>query len=310
MNYYQFHIADWALHTSHLTLEEEAVYRRLLDHYYDTESPIPEETNPVIRRLRLRGFEETVLEILQEFFVLDSGGWHNRRADVEIAAYQLKADQARENGKRGGRPKKNNDLQKEKTENPKETNPVNSGNPEKSGSKANQEPRTINQSLKTSSSEADAPDDTGKQNPPAVSQKYSDDDYRFAEGMFASVLKVAPKTTQPDLNKWAVAIRRMREIDGRTHAEIAEVFRYANRDEFWKVNILSPVKLREKFARLDAQMRSQGNAKRNGTSAEKWAIDHDDTAWLTERTGPGDCGAGEPDIPAVTGTLHRLEERR
>ena len=88
MNYYQFHIADWALHTSHLTLEEEGVYRRLLDHYYDTESPIPEETQPVIRRLRLRGYEETVALILEEFFVLEGGGWRNRRADTEIAAYQ------------------------------------------------------------------------------------------------------------------------------------------------------------------------------------------------------------------------------
>ena len=146
MNYYQFHIADWALHTSHLTLEEEGVYRRLLDYYYDTESPIPTETQPVIRRLRLRGHEETVAEILGEFFVLDADGWHNRRADREIEAYQQKAEQARANGKKGGRPKKNKDLQNEK---PKETQPVISGIPEKSESKANQEPRTINQEPST-----------------------------------------------------------------------------------------------------------------------------------------------------------------
>src|SRR5690625_1330785 len=87
MNYYQFHIADWALHTAHLTLEEEGVYRRLLDHYYDTELPIPVETQPVIRRLRLRGYEETVALILEEFFTLEADGWHNRRADKEIDAY-------------------------------------------------------------------------------------------------------------------------------------------------------------------------------------------------------------------------------
>jgi len=142
MNYYQFHIADWALHTSHLTLEEEAVYRRLLDYYYDTESPIPSETQPVFRRLRLRGYEEIASDILCEFFVLEGDGWHNKRADSEIEAYQAKANQARLNGKRGGRPKKNNGLQKE---NPEKTQPVISGNPEKSKSKANQEPRTKNQ---------------------------------------------------------------------------------------------------------------------------------------------------------------------
>lgn len=148
MNYYQFHIADWVLHTSHLTLEEEGVYRRLLDYYYDTESPIPTETQPVIRRLRLRGYEETVAEILTEFFVLEADGWHNPRADAEIAAYNSKAEQARANGKKGGRPKKNKDLQTQNPSNPAKTNPVNSGNPRKSGSKANQEPRTINQEPK------------------------------------------------------------------------------------------------------------------------------------------------------------------
>jgi uncharacterized protein YdaU (DUF1376 family) len=154
MNYYQFHIADWALHTSHLTLEEEGVYRRLLDYYYDTESPIPTETQPVIRRLRLKGYEETVSEILAEFFVLEADGWHNLRADSEIQAYNAKAEQARQNGKRGGRPKKNKDLP---NENQEKTQPVISGNQQKSGSKANQEPRTINQEPETKSGAGGSP---------------------------------------------------------------------------------------------------------------------------------------------------------
>ena len=136
MHYYQFNIADFALHTSHLTLEEEGVYRRLLDYYYDTETPIPKETQPVIRRLRLVSYAEMVEAILAEFFVLESDGWHNLRADIEIALYKTKADKARENGLKGGRPKKNN---------PAITNPVISANPEETGSQANQEPRTINQ---------------------------------------------------------------------------------------------------------------------------------------------------------------------
>ena len=138
MNYYQFHIADFALHTSHLTLEEEAVYRRLLDFYYDTEAPIPKETESVIRRLRLGSYEKTVGSILDEFFVLQGDGWHNLRADAEIAAYNLKAETARENGKRGGRPKKNKDL---KSKNPEKPSGLEIGTQKK----ANQEPRTKNQ---------------------------------------------------------------------------------------------------------------------------------------------------------------------
>lgn len=142
MNFYPFHISDWALHTSHLTLEEEAVYRRLLDHYYDTEQPIPEETQPVIRRLRLGSHFETVSHILEEFFVLKADGWHNLRADEEIEAYNARAERARNNGKNGGRPKKNKRL---RSQNQEETQPVNCGLLNETQKKANQEPITKNQ---------------------------------------------------------------------------------------------------------------------------------------------------------------------
>ena len=130
MHYYPFHIADFALHTNHLSLEEEAVYRRLLDYYYDTESPIPQKTQPVIRRLRLGSWEKTVASVLEEFFVLEDDGWHNLRADIEISDYNSKAETARANGKKGGRPKK--------SKGPK-TQSVILANPDQTHDKANQE---------------------------------------------------------------------------------------------------------------------------------------------------------------------------
>lgn len=149
------------------------------------------------------------------------------------------------------------------------------------------------------SSEATAPD----------LPKYSPDDYRFAEGMLKAVLRVAPKTKPPNLAKWAETIRLMRERDGLSHSEIADVFRFANQDDFWKTNILSPAKLREQFAKLDAKMRNP-HEKRLSTSADRWAIDHDDTSWLTGAYGPGDCLDGELDIPPDADNLHRLEAGR
>lgn len=121
MHYYQFNIGDWALHTSHLTLEEEAVYRRLLDFYYDTELPIPKETQPVIRRLRLGNYVNEFDQVLSEFFTKEDDGWHNYRADIEIKAFHDKANSARANGKKGGRPRKNKGLK---------TQPVILANPE------------------------------------------------------------------------------------------------------------------------------------------------------------------------------------
>ncbi len=140
MHYYQFNIGDFALHTSHLTLEEEAIYRRLLDYYYDTESPIPKETQPVIRRLRLGSHADMTNQILREFFILQDDGWHNLRADIEINDYRNKATTARINGKKGGRPKK---TQGQKTQ------PVNLGYENITQTKANQELITNNQELIT-----------------------------------------------------------------------------------------------------------------------------------------------------------------
>jgi uncharacterized protein YdaU (DUF1376 family) len=138
MHYYQFNIADFNLHTSHLTLEEEAIYRRLIDFYYDTEQPIPKETQPVMRRLRLVNHGDLVASILGEFFVLECDGWHNYRCDFELKAYKAKADSARANGKKGGRPRKNKGL---------ETHPVILANPDLTQTKANYELLTTNQEL-------------------------------------------------------------------------------------------------------------------------------------------------------------------
>lgn len=104
MHYYQFNIGDYIKQTVHLTPMEDVCYRRLLDMYYETEQPIPTETNLVSRRLRLD--TELVNSVLKEFFSLTENGWVNARCDAEISAYHLKTSIARSNGKLGGRPKK------------------------------------------------------------------------------------------------------------------------------------------------------------------------------------------------------------
>lgn len=244
MNYYQFHIADWALHTSHLTLVEEAVYRRLLDYYYDSESPIPEETDRVIRRLRLSEQKETVGFILAEFFVLQDGFWHNKRADAEILAYQKRANVARENGKGGGRPKKNNSLQ---NKNPEKTKSVNSGNPEKTISKANQEPLTKNQEPLTNKKTTSA-------------KKFTDEDFAMACEFHESLSAQIPGFKKPNLESWANDIRLMRQIDKRSQEDIRAMWRFARVDQFWQTNVLCPATLREKFDKLTAKAIAKNQA--------------------------------------------------
>ena len=131
MHYYKFNIKDWTRDTAHLTVEEEGVYRRLLDHYYESEMPIPMETQPVLRRLRLGSHSDIVGLILAEFFEACGDGYRHKRCDAEIAAYHSKAESNRENGKRGGRPRK-------PTENPDGFQNTPTENP-------NHKPLTINQ---------------------------------------------------------------------------------------------------------------------------------------------------------------------
>ena len=87
MYYYQHHIGDYLKHTAHLTPLEDIAYRRLLDVYYDTETPIPTDIPQVSRRLRIDS--ATVQLVLDEYFQLTEEGYRNKRADAEIAAYLI-----------------------------------------------------------------------------------------------------------------------------------------------------------------------------------------------------------------------------
>jgi uncharacterized protein YdaU (DUF1376 family) len=104
MHYYNFNIGDYIKHTMHLNPEEDLAYRRLLDLYYDTESPISIDIPRVSRRLRLGS--EVIESVLNEFFEKTEDGYRNYRADAEIADYHAYIDKQRSNGKLGGRPKK------------------------------------------------------------------------------------------------------------------------------------------------------------------------------------------------------------
>jgi uncharacterized protein YdaU (DUF1376 family) len=104
MHYYNFNIGDYMKHTLHLTLEEDLAYRRLLDMYYDTESPIPNNIPSVSRRLRMDS--KIVESVLNEFFEVSPEGYKNYRADGEIADYHKFLEKQKANGRLGGRPKK------------------------------------------------------------------------------------------------------------------------------------------------------------------------------------------------------------
>ena len=118
MHYYQFNIGDYIKQTIHLSPLEDLAYRRLLDFYYDTELPIPNDIPLVSRKLRLD--EKTIETILNEFFHLTENGYRNNRADKEIAVYRSFLDKQKANGSKGGRPKKPTALPTLTQNNPKQ----------------------------------------------------------------------------------------------------------------------------------------------------------------------------------------------
>ncbi len=83
------------------------------------------------------------------------------------------------------------------------------------------------------------------------------EDLKLSKWIYEKVLNVAPKTKQPSFINWSKTIRLMREQDKLTHREMAEVFKWANNDDFWKINVLSPTKLRKNFGVLHAKSTSQ-----------------------------------------------------
>ena len=119
MNYYSFHVGDFAAHTSHLYPMEELAYRRMLDQYYLSESPLPLDAERVARLIGMRDQSAMVAELLSEFFLKSEDGWHNKRADSEIAIYQAKANRAKAaNASRWSEKKSDVDLKSERNQLP------------------------------------------------------------------------------------------------------------------------------------------------------------------------------------------------
>jgi len=95
MNYFPFHLGDYAAHTGHLEPMEDLAYRRLLDVYYLREGPLPADVQAVAKLVRMRSMASDVESVLNEFFELTDAGWSHARCDQEIERMQDKQTKAR-----------------------------------------------------------------------------------------------------------------------------------------------------------------------------------------------------------------------
>ena len=106
MNYYKRHLGDYAKDAGHLSLLEHGVYTLLLDRLYGSEKPIPAADVYRVIRATSKPEREAADSVLREFFSLADEGWTHPRVAEELLRASEAADKNRENGQKGGRPKK------------------------------------------------------------------------------------------------------------------------------------------------------------------------------------------------------------
>lgn len=82
-------------------------------------------------------------------------------------------------------------------------------------------------------------------------KEYSSEIIQMADKLKFLILQNNPGAKTPtDLTKWQSDFDRMKRLDNRTDEQIFAVMEFSQKDPFWKANILSAGKLREKFDTL------------------------------------------------------------
>jgi hypothetical protein len=167
-------------------------------------------------------------------FVCDEHFFWSDSLNRRMEKYKQKVNVKSENGLKGGRPKKQAEQPQEAAEvieteqdKPKREKPVRAKN--------------------------------------ATVAQYSDD-VIFLTDLLIQKMKVNnPNVNDPNLNNWRENIRLMMDNDGYTFDQVKRMIEFSQTDDFWKSNILSTKKLRDKAGTLVIQMN------REVSSAKGWS---------------------------------------
>ncbi|MHA3051851.1 DUF1376 domain-containing protein [Acinetobacter sp. ANC 4640] len=95
MHYYSFNPKDYMSKTAFLEPMEDLAYRRMLDHCYLTELPLPEDVSEIAMLIRMRSHTESIKVVLHYFFELTPQGYVCDRIARELAAYHSKSEKAK-----------------------------------------------------------------------------------------------------------------------------------------------------------------------------------------------------------------------
>ena len=243
MNKYFHHIGDFKSATTHLTRQEASVYLDLIHRYYDQEEPIMLDTKLLARKLARKGEEakdiEPVIEIvLDEFFIKTADGYLNERCEFDLDLYRNGTSQKSKAGIASGK------ARKKKAKELKAKQIAASG-----------QSVVVEQVLNTKEQVYTTKNDNQEPEPITSLQKFEEKDMKIAKHIYSKLLEANPKHKEPNLKVWAEDINKIARIDNRPYPEIVEVFNWANADDFWSTNSLSPSKLRKQYDTLLIKMR-------------------------------------------------------
>jgi hypothetical protein len=109
-----------------------------------------------------------------------------------------------------------------------------------------------------------------KKRGPRDPRPHTPEDEKCAQWLFERLQERQPDVATPNLAAWADHVRLMRERDGRTHKQIAALFRWAQGDSFWCRNIRCPEKLRKQWDRLADERAAEGAPKAGAAQGQKF----------------------------------------
>ncbi len=97
MHYYSHHIGDFIRDTSRLTDSQCMAYMRLMWLYYESEEPLPQNTE--LLAFKIGSDFNTVDMLLQCYFYANALRWHHKRIDSELLTYKTKSKKASDSAK-------------------------------------------------------------------------------------------------------------------------------------------------------------------------------------------------------------------
>ncbi|MDE1139939.1 MAG: YdaU family protein [Paraburkholderia tropica] len=108
MNFYKRYIGDYLRDTLRLSMIQDGAYGRLIDVYYAEEKPLPLKKEELyqIARATNKAEREAVDTVIGRFFIETPEGYRHKRIEEEIGKAKTKAEANQLNGKKGGRPRK------------------------------------------------------------------------------------------------------------------------------------------------------------------------------------------------------------